>query len=96
MLPAQPLKKKKKKIAIRNNSSHKDNNLSYICIIKKIEAFPGGLAFKDLALSLLWLGSLLWHSFDPWPRNFHMLQAEPKKKKYLKLCPIIRKYFSKS
>ena len=27
--------------------------------------------FKDVALSLLWLGSLLCHSFDAWPRNFH-------------------------
>ena len=25
---------------------------------------------KDLALSLL------WHRFDPWPRNFHMPQAQ--------------------
>ena len=30
-------------------------------------AFPCGLAIKDLALSLLWLG------FDPWPGNFCML-----------------------
>ena len=22
---------------------------------------------KDLALSLMWLWSLLWHGFDPWP-----------------------------
>ena len=36
---------------------------------------------KDLALSLKWLGSLLWHGFDPWPENFHMLRAWPKKKK---------------
>ena len=37
--------------------------------------FPGGLAVKDLALSLLWL------RFDPKPGNFHMPQARPKKKK---------------
>ena len=30
---------------------------------------------KDPALSLLWLGSVLWHGLDPWPRNFHMPQA---------------------
>ena len=30
---------------------------------------------KDLALSLQWLGSLLWCGFDPW----HMLQAWSKK-----------------
>ena len=35
--------------------------------------FPGGSA--GLALLLLWRG------FDPWPRNFHMLKAQPKKKK---------------
>ena len=36
---------------------------------------------KDLALSLLWLESLLWRRFWSWPRNFHMLRAQPKKKK---------------
>ena len=35
---------------------------------------------KDLALSLLWLGLLLWLGFDPWPRNVPMLWAWPKKK----------------
>ena len=37
--------------------------------------FPGGLAVKDPALSLLWCG------FDPWPRNFYMPRVWPKKKK---------------
>ena len=37
--------------------------------------FPGGLADKDSALSLLWL------RFNSWPRNFHMPQTQPKKKK---------------
>ena len=36
---------------------------------------------KDVASSLLWLGSLLWCRFDPWPEKFYMLQAWPKKKK---------------
>ena len=36
---------------------------------------------KDPALSLQGLELLLWYSFDPWPRNFHMLGAWPKKKK---------------
>ena len=27
---------------------------------------------KDPVLSLLWLGSLLTHTFDTWPGNFHM------------------------
>ena len=34
---------------------------------------------KDPALSLQWLWLLLWHGFDPWPRNFHMPWAQPKK-----------------
>ena len=37
--------------------------------------FPGGLAVKDLALSLL------WHVSDPWPRNFCMQWVQPRKKK---------------
>ena len=39
---------------------------------------------KDLTQSRPWLGSVLWHGFDPWPQNLHMLQAQPKKK-YSKL-----------
>ena len=35
--------------------------------------FPGGLAVKDTALSML------WHGFDPWPRNFCMPWMWPKK-----------------
>ena len=35
---------------------------------------------KDLALSLQWLWSLLWHSFYPWPRNFHMHSQNQKPK----------------
>ena len=33
---------------------------------------------KDPVLSLQQLGLLLWHGFDPWPQNFHMLWAWPK------------------
>ena len=33
---------------------------------------------KDLVVSLQWLGSLLWHGFDPWPRNFCMPRVWPK------------------
>ena len=36
---------------------------------------------KDLALSLLGLGSLLWCRFNPWPGNSRMLWVRPKKKK---------------
>ena len=42
---------------------------------------PGSLAVTDLALSPWWHGSLRWHRFDPWPRNFGMLWLGPKKKK---------------
>ena len=34
--------------------------------IKMNQEFPGGLAVKDLALSLLWV------KFKPWPENFCM------------------------
>lgn len=37
--------------------------------------FPSGLEIKDLALSLLWLRSLLWCRFHPWLGNFCMLQV---------------------
>ena len=36
---------------------------------------------RDLALSLQWLGSLLWHRLSPWSGNFHMPQTHPKNKK---------------
>ena len=36
---------------------------------------------QDRVLSLLWLGLLLWHGFDPRSVNFPKLQAQPKKKK---------------
>ena len=35
---------------------------------------------KDPALSRKQLRLLLWHRFDPWPRNFHMLWVHPEKK----------------
>ena len=34
---------------------------------------------KDPALSLQQLGQLLWHTFHPWPANFHMPWAWPLK-----------------
>ena len=48
---------------------------------QKTLEFLGGLVVKDLALSLLWLRSLLWHEFDPWPSNFHTRQEKTKKQK---------------
>ena len=35
---------------------------------------------KDPALSLLWLGLLLWRGFDPWPGNFCMARGGQKQK----------------
>lgn len=35
---------------------------------------------KNPALSWLWLGSLMWHRFGPWPWNFHMPFGKKKKK----------------
>ena len=37
---------------------------------------------KDPKLSLQWLGSLPWHGFNSWPRNFHMLQVQPPPKAF--------------
>ena len=36
---------------------------------------------KGPALSLQWLGSLLWQGLDPWAGNFWMPWVQPKKKK---------------
>ena len=36
---------------------------------------------KDLALPQLWHRSQLWLGFHPWPRNFHVLQRYPEKKR---------------
>ena len=38
---------------------------------------------KDLALSLLWLRSLLSLTLDPWPGNFHMRGHKPREQKTL-------------
>ena len=45
---------------------------------KKKKKFLMGLAVKDPALFLLWLWSLLWFGFDPWPKNFCMPQCGQK------------------
>ena len=41
------------------------------------------LGIKDRALSLLWLGLLLWRGFVPWPGSFCMPWVQPKKKRKL-------------
>ena len=45
----------------------------------KVVGFPGGLMVKDSVLSLLWLRSLLWLGFFPWPGNVCMPWVWPKK-----------------
>ena len=49
--------------------------------MKTCPQFSCGAAIKDLALSLQWLESLLWHGFYPWLGNFHVLWAWPKNPK---------------
>ena len=40
-----------------------------------------GQLVKGPALSLQWLGSLLWCGFNSWPRNFHVPRVQPNKEK---------------
>ena len=55
----------------------------------QLKVIPGSSSVlqwvKDPALSLQWLGSLLRHEFNSWPRKFHMLwvgqKTLPKKNK---------------
>ena len=51
----------------------------YMFKINRHRSSPVAQKVKDLALSLQWLGLLLWSGLDPWPGNFHMLQVQPKK-----------------
>ena len=46
---------------------------------KQFKELPVAQWVKDLVLSQLWLRSLPWCRFDPWPRNFHVPQAPPRK-----------------
>ena len=43
-----------------------------------LQSFLGAQWIKDLALLVLWLWSLLWHGFDPWPGNLCMLPGARK------------------
>ena len=43
---------------------------------------------KDL-MSLLWLWSLLWHGFNPWPENFHVPWVWPKNPHNKKLIRLV-------
>ena len=49
-----------------------------VLVERSCEEFPGSLEAEDPVLSLLWIRSLLWPRFNPWQRNFCMLQAWPK------------------
>ena len=45
---------------------------------------------KDPALSLLWVGLMLWCMFDTWHRNFCMTWMQPKEKVAKKIrCVIV-------
>ena len=44
--------------------------------------------------SLQQLASLLWHGFDPWPRNFHMSWVQPNNNNKLKDKQLIGKIFT--
>ena len=57
--------------------SHRDRlNLIWLVSFRKRRLGSSLVAqwVKDPVLSLLWLRSLLWGRFDPWPRNVCMLQ----------------------
>ena len=43
--------------------------------------FPCGSVGKDLALSLLWLGSQPWCIFSFWPGNLHMPEVKERKER---------------
>ena len=45
---------------------------SYLSLKTKLRNSLVVQQVKALALSLQWLGLLLWLRLDPWPRNFHM------------------------
>ena len=46
---------------------------------------------KDEALSLLWLRSLLWYPFNPWPQKSRMLWVWPKQKDLQHRCPLMKR-----
>ena len=62
---------------------NKNPQVIHVLVKSWLQEFPGGLAVKDLVLSLLWLESLLWLGFNPWYRYFCILRVQPKKKKGL-------------
>ena len=49
---------------------------------KKTWSSPVAQEVKYPVLSLYWLQSLLWCTFNPWPGNFHMTWVQQKKKEF--------------
>ena len=57
------------------------DDLKLYAYYKVLWQLPGGIVNEDLVLSMLWLGSLLWHGFDPWAGNFKIKKTKQKKTK---------------
>ena len=57
--------------------------MKYLAVSKHVDFWSSLVAqqVKNPALSLLQLDSLLWHRFNPWPKNFHIMWSWSKKKK---------------
>ena len=43
---------------------------------------------EDLVLSSVSAGAWVAAEFDPWPRNFHMPQVQPKKRSTYRACSV--------
>ena len=66
-------------------------------LIRSFLEFPCSLVVKDWALSLQWLGLLLWCGFDPWPGNFHAwARSKTSKNPTSSMFKIIAHYIYKS
>lgn len=69
-------------LVVKNGKHYTETHIFSFSL--KMGQFGGSLAaqkVKDPVWSLQWLGFLLWCRFKAWPRNFHMLCVQPKKKK---------------
>jgi len=52
-----------------------------VAVVAQVQSPAWLSGLKDPALWQLWRRSELWLGFSPWPRNVHVLQVEPLKKK---------------
>ena len=59
------------------------SKIGYQSLWHRIPSWP---TVKDPVLSLLWLGSVLWCGFDPWPHNSGTSWAQTKEKKVCDCC----------